>query len=115
MRARSKGLRSFRFVELQGAGDGFEHALGDALKVAALDLDVVVGANPREHRDLLTAQAQHAAVTAVGREASLLRRDLGASRHQEIADLHASVHASTVRRASVGWEALPEPGSGNAV
>ena len=39
-------MRVFGFVELQGAGDGVEHAIGDSAEVAALELGVVVGTDP---------------------------------------------------------------------
>ena len=48
----------FDLVELQGTGDGVEDVLGDAADVAALEPDVVLGADPGEQRHLLAAQAR---------------------------------------------------------
>jgi hypothetical protein len=65
-------------VELQGAGDGLEHAGRDAGELAALELGVVLDAHPGQRGDLAAAQAGHAA-PAGGRDAGPLRGDLGAA------------------------------------
>ena len=60
-------------VELQGADERLEHAVRDALRVAALEPRVVLDADAGEQRDLLAAQPRDAPVTAVRRQARLLR------------------------------------------
>ena len=85
-------MGAFGFVELQGAGDAFEHVVGDTVGVAALESRVVLDADPGEHRDLFAAQAFDAPVRAVDGEAGLLRGDLGATGGEELADAVFVVH-----------------------
>ena len=84
---------AFGFVELQGAGDGFEDAVGDAGEVPAFEPGVVVDADPGEHGDLFAAQAGHAPVGAVGREPDILRGEAGAAGGEELAHVVPVVHA----------------------
>jgi hypothetical protein len=44
-------VRAFGVVETQRVGEGFEHAVGDACEVSALDPGVVLDADPGEHGD----------------------------------------------------------------
>jgi len=86
-------------VELQRLGERFEHRLGDAAEVAALEPCVVVGRDARQERDLLATEALHASwAGAVGAQSRLFRSDPGATRGEELADLASRVHASTVTR-----------------
>ena len=85
-------MQPFRLVELQGAGESFQHAVGDAAEVAAFEAGVVVDAHPGEQGDFLAAQAGDPAGTAVDRQPRLLRGDLGASGGQEVPDLGSAVH-----------------------
>jgi NAD(P)-dependent dehydrogenase (short-subunit alcohol dehydrogenase family) len=50
-------VRALGLVELEAAGERFQHAFGDAAEVAALVLGVVVDADAGEHRGLLATQA----------------------------------------------------------
>ena len=83
---------AFGFVELQGAGDAFEHVVGDALGVAALESGVVLDADPGEHRNLFATQALDAPVRSVDGEPGLFGRDLGATGGEELADAVLVVH-----------------------
>ena len=65
---------AFGFVELQGAGDGFEDAVGDTGEVAALEPGVVVDAHPGQDGDLFAAQAR---APAGWRRGSAARRRAG--------------------------------------
>ena len=58
------------------------------LEVAHVGQDV----DPGEERDLLPAEPRDASLLAVGAQARLLRRDLGAPRPQELADLTPGIH-----------------------
>ena len=78
-------------VELQRAGQPFEHELGDAADVAALQALVVLDADTGQRGDLLAAQARHAPL-AVGRQAGLLGRDLRPPRGQELGDVAVVIH-----------------------
>ena len=83
---------AFCLVEVQGAGDAFEHVVGDTVGVAALEAGVVLDADPGEHRHFLAAQALDAPVRAVDGESGLLRGDLGATGGEELADAVFVVH-----------------------
>lgn len=85
-------MSALGFVELEGAGDGFEDGRGDAGEVAALQLGVVLHAHIRERGDLAAAQARYSSA-ASGGQAGLLGSDLGSPRGQELADLCLVVHA----------------------
>ena len=86
----------FGLVEVQGAGDGVENAVGDAGEVAALQTGVVVGADAGEHRHFFAAQAGNAS-PAVGGQARLLGGDPGPSGGQELAYLVPAVHTARLR------------------
>jgi len=64
-------VRAFGLVELQGAGERFQHAVGDAVEVAALDPGVVGDADAGQDGDFLAAQAGDPAA-AVGGQPGLL-------------------------------------------
>ena len=55
-------MRPLGLVELQGAGQRFQHALGDPAQVPALESGVVGDADAGEDRDLLAAQPRNAPV-----------------------------------------------------
>ncbi len=84
-------------VELQRAGDPVEDLLGDATHVAAFESDVVLGADPREQRDLFAAQSLDAPVAAVGGQTGLLGGDPRPPRGEELADVVPRVHGFTLR------------------
>ena len=78
----------FGRVEPQRVRDAVDDALRDADGVATLEAHVVLRGHAGQERDLLTAQPQDpATVTPVGRQACLLRGDLGSPRTEELADL----------------------------
>jgi len=91
-------------VELKGAHEGVEDAVGDAAEVAAFQTRVVVDADSGEHRGFFTAQPGHPPAGAVGREPGLLGGDAGAAGGEEVAGLGAVVHAfdRTSGRAGLG-------------
>jgi len=110
---------AFGLVELERAGESFEHELGDSAHVAALEALVVLDADTGERGDLLAAQAFHAS-PAVGRQARLLGRDLRPPRRQELGDVAVVIHqrADNVRAgpAAVGCPAgTPFAGSPTTV
>lgn len=53
-------------VELQCPGERFEHAVGDATDVPALEPPVVVDPHPGQRRDLLAPKAGNAPLTVSG-------------------------------------------------
>ena len=95
----------FGFVELQGAGDGVEHAVGDSGQVAAFQLGVVVGADSGEHGDFFAAQSRDTAA-AIGGQPDLLRGDPGASGGQELPYLALAVHTARLRSPAHCWGVL---------
>jgi transcriptional regulator of aromatic amino acid metabolism len=68
-------VSAFGVVELQRAGERFEHLLADAADVAALQAPVVLDADTGQRRDLLAPQPLHAA-GAVGGQPDLFRHDV---------------------------------------
>ena len=95
----------FGLVELQGAGDGVKHAVGDSGEVAAFQLGVVVGADSGEYGDFFAAQSGDTAA-AIGSQADLLRGDPGASGGQELSDLALAVHTARLRSPAPHWGVL---------
>ena len=69
----------------------------DTMRVAALQLGVVLDADVGEQCDLLPPQAGHPPLSAVHRKAGLLRADPGAARAQELADPGRVAHPPTLR------------------
>jgi hypothetical protein len=69
---------AFGVVELQGAGEGVEHAGRDTGQRAALELCVVLHAHSGQRRDLATAQPGDPALPG-HREPGPLGSDLGAA------------------------------------
>ena len=105
-------------LEVQGARQGVEDALGRAREAAAFEAHVVVDRDPGEHRDLFATQTLDPAVPAVRRQPGLLGADPGAAGTEEVTDLRAQVdtgHASTLGRPAGCrprvWEALSVPGT----
>jgi len=95
---------------LECARERFEHALGDAREVAALQPRVVVDAHAGEQRDLLPSQTRHAPVLAVP-QARLLGVILA---RPEVRNSLISVLVYTpvrVRPPDWFWGILPVPGS----
>ena len=85
-------MRPFGVVELERAGERFEHAFGDAAQVAALEPGVVGDADAGEHGDLLAAQSGNAP-RAVGGEPTwsgviFARRDVRNSRISVLVSTH---------------------------
>ena len=99
----------FGLVELQGAGDGVQHAVGDAGEVAALQLGVVVGADPGQHGYFFAAQSGDAS-PAVGGQAGLLGGDPGPSGGQELPYVIRAVHPARLRSRTACWGGLPVHG-----
>jgi hypothetical protein len=67
-------VRPLGLIELQGAGERLEHAVGDALHVTALDPGVVGDADAGQDGDLLATQLGDPAA-AIGGQARLLGSD----------------------------------------
>src|SRR5437764_10239199 len=84
-------MRAFGFVEAEGAGERFEHAVGDAVHVAALDAGVVGGADAGQDGDLLAAQTGDAS-GPVGGKPRLLGGDPRPAGGQELLDLASRIH-----------------------
>lgn len=74
------------------AGEGLQDAVGDTAGVAALQLDVVVGADTGQQRDLLAPQTGHPTISAVDGQTGLPGGDSGAAGGEEVAELGAGVH-----------------------
>jgi hypothetical protein len=87
-------MRALGLVELQGPGERFEHAVGDAVDVPTLDPGVVGDAEASQDGDLLASQAGDAAA-AVGGQAGLLGGDLGPAGGQKLSDLASCPRART--------------------
>ena len=103
---------AFGLVELQGTGDSFEDAVGDAGEVAALQTGVVVDAHPGEHGDLFAAQAGHPPVGAVGRQSDVVWGDAGAAGGEELAHVIPVDHpAHATTGPSWRWGVLSLPGT----
>ena len=98
-------------VQVQGAGDAFQHAVGRAGRPAAFQPGVVVDADPGQERDLFPAQPGHPAVAAVGGQPGLLGGDPGAAGDQEVAHLVPVVHNPRLRPRRTAWEGLSVPGT----
>ena len=88
-------MRALGLVELKGPGQRFEHELGDAADLAALQAPVVVGAHAGQRRDLLATQAGHAP-RAEARQARLLGRDLRPAAGEELGDVAGGIHGRAV-------------------
>jgi hypothetical protein len=84
-------MLAFDVVELQRAPERAEHALGDAMHVAAFQAGVVRGADAGEHGDLLAPEAGNPPWAVVG-QPDLVGGQLGAPGGEEVADLAAGVH-----------------------
>ena len=100
---------AFGLVELQGAGDAFEHVVGDAVGVAAFEPGVVLDADPGEHRNLFAAQSLDAPVRAVDGKSRLFGGDLGATGGEELADAVLVCPWRSRYDAAGGWESLLVP------
>ena len=88
---------AFGVVEFQGAGEGFEDAVGDAGEVSALEPVVVVDAHAGDHREFFAAEAGHAAEPAVDLQPCHFRGEPGAAGLQELLTSLLFVTISTVR------------------
>jgi hypothetical protein len=94
LRARSNKVVLLGLVELEGAGDALEDAVGGAGEVPAFHPHVVVDADAGEQCHFLSTQALDAPVSPVGGQAGLLWSEARASRAEELADLGSVVHAN---------------------
>ena len=74
-------------VELQRPTDRIEHVVRHSARIAALKARVVLGADARQKRDLLTSEAGNSSLTTVPRQARAFGRKSRPSRCQEFADL----------------------------
>ena len=88
---------AFCLIELQSGREGVQHRGGGSGDRAALELGVVLDADPGEHRRLAATQTGHATVPARG-QPRILRRDLRATGHEELAHLCSVVHEDTIGR-----------------
>ena len=93
-------VSALRLVQLQCAGEGVEHALGDAAEVAPLESGVVLDTHAGEVGHLTAAQALHAPVAAVVLQPGPLRGQLGPPGAEKGVDLIAVVHRSKARAVS---------------
>ena len=98
-------------IEVQGAGDPFQHAVGGPVRPAAFQPGVVVDADPGQDRDLFPAQPGHPPVAAVGGQPGLLRGDPGPAGDQEVAHLVPVVHNPRLRPRRTAWGVLSVPGT----
>ena len=99
-------VRALRVIQLQRPRHRVEHGRGCAGDRAALELGVVLDADPGEHRDLGAAQARDTPVRPRG-DARRIRGELRAARHQELAHLGSVVHAVRLGRMPRARDALP--------
>lgn len=67
-------------VELKRPGDGQQHLVGGVPVAALLQADVIVGADPGEEGDLLTAQARDPAVALAGHSGGVGAHERSAQR-----------------------------------
>ena len=70
-----------------------EHVFGDTAHAAALELGVVLDADPGEHGDFFASQPRHAAAPAVGVEPGLVGSDASSAGGQELADVGPASHS----------------------
>lgn len=86
-------------IELQHPGERLEHLRRRISVASTLQAEVVVGADPGEHRDLLAPQARDATHTDF-RDTRLIRRHEPAPRFQILPDSVRTVcHAVSLGRA----------------
>ena len=83
-------------VELQCTRKRLEDGFGHAGGGAAFEAGVVVRADAREKRHLLTSEPGHAPVASEPGQARVLGRDPGTARGQELAHLVPGVHGTRV-------------------
>ena len=95
----------FGFIEVQGAGDGVEHAVADPGQVAAFELRVVVGADSGQDGDFFAAQTGDPATT-IGGQSDLLWGDSGAPCGEELPYLALAVHPMRLRPPAHRWGVL---------
>ena len=91
-RARSNRWARCDIIELQRRGNGMKNTVRGARQVPPLQPHVIVGADPGQDRDLLTAQTWHPPFASEHRQSGLFRRDLSTSSNQEVADLFVGAH-----------------------
>jgi hypothetical protein len=94
-------VRALGVVELQGAGERLQDAVGDAAGVSALQALVVLEADAGQRGDLLAAQSLHAAGPVRG-QADLVRGDLRPAGGEELGDVVGGVHAIEGTPAAAG-------------
>ena len=97
-------------VQAQDPGQGVHHLLGRTAITPAFEPDVVLGADPGQHRDLFAAQAGHPPAAEVGQAVFFRAREL-TTRPQEIAE---KVHPATIRRVPDAWGAPTSTPLGSA-
>jgi hypothetical protein len=89
-------------VEVQGASDAVDDAVGDAGGVAALELGVVLAWDARQQRDLVAAQSgDPSTLCTIRGKTGLLGADPGPSRGQNV-----WISPRTLLRASFGMPSL---------
>lgn len=85
-------VSAFGLVQLQRRGESIEDALREPAQVAALQPGLVVDADARQQRHLITTEPGHPAVAAIGGQPGLVRSDLGPADY-ELKYLAPVIHA----------------------
>ena len=93
-------MGALRSVQLQGAGHGVDNGLGGPDLAPLFQTGVVVGADPRKLRNLLTAQPGHAAGRRRCRQPRGFRPHPGTHDAQELSKLRTLTHDSILARAT---------------
>jgi hypothetical protein len=85
-------VRPLGDVQPQSPGDALQHLRRSPADRAALHTGVILHTQPSQGSHFTTAQTMHAPV-GPGRQSNLLRRNLGATRNEELAYFRSIVHA----------------------
>jgi hypothetical protein len=82
----------FGLVELQRTGHCLQHRLRRPGQVTTFESGVIVHADPRQHRDLLPAQARDASPVTESGQTSPLRGQPGSATGEELLYVLAAIH-----------------------
>jgi len=104
-------MLTFSVVELQRAGHRLQHRLRRAGQMAAFESGVIVHADPRQHGNLLPAQARDASLVTEAGQPSLFRCQPGSATGQELLDVLAAIHILTLRPVPLRKQDLSVHGS----
>ena len=98
----------FDIVELQGAGNTVDDALGHTRGVTTFEADVVLGRDAGQQRDLLSSQpGDSPAIPAVAGQSGRLRGHPGTAGRQELADFGACLVTGVRRGIGGGHDTQP--------